>query len=333
MAAKAGCLMMKVLSMGETKRTEKRYIWMDVARTVAVISISCNHAVNRVWDNYNYQTAEFAKIGYFSSLLKACLTVFSHLGVPLFLMLSGALLLKKKMETMEDVRRFYKHNLLPVLITAEVWYFIMYWFLVLLKPGAEYAALSTGELWLGCLKTLFFLDQVTLGSMWYIPMILMLYLMVPVFNIVIHKVSVRVLLLPALAVLLSCFVMSNINSLLTMLGEKALTFELNYANTFSGYALFLLGGYILSERGLERLPSALLLPATLVSYGLNCCYQFWSYAQPGNYLLSYNFIGILICSILLFECLRRFGDRVGPLKSVFSYLSKRAFGIYFVHVL
>jgi len=73
-----------------------RIRWMDTARLLAIISITCNHAVNRVWDNYSNQAGEFSEIGLVSSLLKSVLTFFSHLGVPLFLMLSGALLLKKK---------------------------------------------------------------------------------------------------------------------------------------------------------------------------------------------------------------------------------------------
>ena len=51
---------------------------------------------------------------------KALLTVASRYGVPLFLMITGALILRKRFETAEDVRRFYRHNWLSLLITSEI---------------------------------------------------------------------------------------------------------------------------------------------------------------------------------------------------------------------
>ncbi len=62
-------------------------------------------------------------------------TGFSHLGVPLFLMISGALLLEKRIKDENDIRRFYRHNLLGLVITSEIWYFLMFWFRVFVIPG------------------------------------------------------------------------------------------------------------------------------------------------------------------------------------------------------
>ena len=103
----------------------ERKFYLDVARVLAVISITLNHAVNRSYDNYYYQQAEFQSIALWDSAFKAVITVFSHIGVPLFLMISGALLLNKRMENGSDLKRFYRHNLLGLLITTEIWYFIM----------------------------------------------------------------------------------------------------------------------------------------------------------------------------------------------------------------
>ena len=106
---------------------KKRTLYLDVARVAAIVSISLNHAVNRTFQNYQGQQEEFLAIPLASSVVKVLFTIFSKLGVPLFLMISGALLLNKRMDGPEDVKKFYKHNLLPLLITAEIWYAIMYW--------------------------------------------------------------------------------------------------------------------------------------------------------------------------------------------------------------
>ena len=78
--------------MQEKTLTGGRSYYLDIARAIAIISISLNHAVNRTYDNYFGQMEEFLEFSYLSSLLKSVATVFSHLGVPLFLMISGALL-------------------------------------------------------------------------------------------------------------------------------------------------------------------------------------------------------------------------------------------------
>lgn len=108
-------------------RTErKRIYWLDVARVVAIISISLNHAVNRAYDNYANQMAEFLSIPLASTIFKTVISIFSRLGVPLFLMISGTLLLRKNITDEDGIKRFYKHNYLDLIITSELWYFIMF---------------------------------------------------------------------------------------------------------------------------------------------------------------------------------------------------------------
>lgn len=142
--------------MQEKTLTGGRSYYLDIARAIAIISISLNHAVNRTYDNYFGQMEEFLESSYLSSLLKSVVTVFSHLGVPLFLMISGALLLHKRMETADDVKRFYRHNLLELFITAEIWYFIMYWFVFFNDISSGYWEAGLADTLLGCVKTMLF---------------------------------------------------------------------------------------------------------------------------------------------------------------------------------
>ena len=71
------------------KTEQKRTFYLDVARAIAIISISLNHAVNRSYTNYQGQMAEFFAIPLWSTLFKTVMTVFSHVGAPLFLMITG----------------------------------------------------------------------------------------------------------------------------------------------------------------------------------------------------------------------------------------------------
>lgn len=115
------------------KISNSRIFWLDVARCVAIISITLNHAVNRAYHVYEGQSAEFFSIPLGSTLFKTVVYVFSRIGVPLFLMISGALLFNKEINNAEDIKKFYKHNLLSLLITSEIWMFIMYWVIYIME--------------------------------------------------------------------------------------------------------------------------------------------------------------------------------------------------------
>ena len=56
--------------MQEKTLTGGRSYYLDIARAIAIISISLNHAVNRIYDNYFGQMEEFLESSYLSSLLK-----------------------------------------------------------------------------------------------------------------------------------------------------------------------------------------------------------------------------------------------------------------------
>ena len=85
---------------------ERRVFWLDAVRALAVISVTFNHALNRsVLDQISLlrQLNPYAFLG-------CLLYIFSRLGVPLFLMLSGALLLGRDYTQPRIRSRFYRHN-------------------------------------------------------------------------------------------------------------------------------------------------------------------------------------------------------------------------------
>ena len=77
-------------------QVKNRIAYLDIARSLAIISITFNHAVNRSYATESGQFAEFQSIPLFLTIIKAVLYAFSRIGVPLFVMISGALLLPRK---------------------------------------------------------------------------------------------------------------------------------------------------------------------------------------------------------------------------------------------
>ena len=197
------------------KISDSRIFWLDVARCVAIISITLNHAVNRAYHVYEGQSAEFFSIPLGSTLFKTVVYVFSRIGVPLFLMIFGALLFNKEINNAEDIKKFYKHNLLSLLITSEIWMFIMYWVIYIMEGHFRTESIFMSIL--GLLETMFFVNQTTFHSMWYIPMILCIYLFLPFLIMIKNKVPKKIIMIPMAATLIYYYLIPTLNDILRVL--------------------------------------------------------------------------------------------------------------------
>ena len=315
------------------KTDQKRMFYLDLARVIAIISITLNHAVNRSYSNYGQQMAEFLAIPFGSTLFKTVITVFSRIGVPLFLMITGVLILNKKMENASDVKRFYKHNLLSLLITTEIWYALMYWFLVLGDNGLR--GLDWGKAIGGMFSTMLFVNQTTLGSMWYMPMILCLYTTLPFAVMVKDKLAgsrEKLFYLPVALLFVIAMVIPAVNDLFAVLGLELFGSPLGEHYFFSFYYIYIIVGYLVGKGALGRLSTWTVALMAGGSFLICCGYQLWAYSQPADYLIGYSFPLLPVCAGFLFELVRRGADRVRRLERPVTCISRISFGIYFVHI-
>ncbi len=115
--------------MSDNKIQGTRLYWLDVARVIAIVSVVFNHALSRSFSIYLDTQIEFEQMTLIGSYIKALLYVFSRLGVPLFLMVTGTLMLKRDFENKENQERFLKHNWFGLFRTTEIWLIIMFLFL------------------------------------------------------------------------------------------------------------------------------------------------------------------------------------------------------------
>lgn len=313
----------------------RRTYWLDVARALAILSISLNHAVNRTFDNYANQIGEWESLSLLMNGVKGSVSVFSRIGVPIFLMLSGALLLQKSIETLDDVKRFYRHNLLGVFLTSELWYAIMFWCLYLFSP--EHEELRTqafSRTLLDFVETLCFVNSISFSSMWYIPMILCVYTVIPIFALVLKHLPMRAVALPCALIYLAAYLVPTANELLSLIGSgRVMEFSLYEGNVFSWYLLYVLAGYWVLRGGLSRVKTLLLAAATALLFAAMVLLQLYAYSQPDNYLVSYYFPLLLPCAAGLFELIRRKGASLLALRGPVEYLSTVSFGIYFIHII
>lgn len=315
------------------KISDYRIFWLDVARCVAIISITLNHAVNRAYDVYEGQSAEFFSIPLGSTLFKTVVYAFSRIGVPLFLMISGALLFKKEISNVEDVKKFYKHNLLSLFITSEIWLFIMYWTLYIMEGHFRYQSIFMSIF--GLLETMFFVNQTTFHSMWYIPMILCIYLFLPFLIMIKTKFlpphTHKIIMIPMAATLVYCYLIPTLNDILCGFGSS--TFSVQEDVVLPQYLLLVVVGYLISKGALKNLNKYLLVLGAVLSFAVSVGIQLFLFSQKPDVILRYEFVGFSVCTVFLFEIFRRYSDRIAGIRPAVEGLSKISFGIYFVHII
>ena len=313
---------------------EKRTFYLDLARVIAIISITLNHAVNRTYQTYTDQLAEYLAIPFASTLLKVVVFIFSRMGVPLFLMITGVLIMNKKMEDASDVRKFYKHNVLSLFITAEIWYFLMYWYLVIGNNLVQ----TNG--WLsvigGMFSTMLFLNQTTMSSMWYIPMILCVYTTLPFVIMIKDKLTnskAPFIFLPIILLFVIDMVMPSINSCLEILELKKLKTPISQSYLFCYYYIYILIGYLISRGSLKAWKTWVVTACAATSFLACCGYQLWVYTKPVDYVVPYDFMLLPFCVGFLFELVRRGAHLVQKAEKPITCISRISFGIYLMHIL
>lgn len=97
-------------------RKNERIQSLDIARTFAILCVVLCHCVEHAYTGTSY-----SDLSNVSQIFRIVFFTIGRLGVPIFLFLSGALILKKQIETDEEVLMFYKKNLIPLLIAIEIW--------------------------------------------------------------------------------------------------------------------------------------------------------------------------------------------------------------------
>lgn len=108
-----------------------RIIYLDVIKCFAIVFVVGCHASLLYKGDPSLTTNVIHYIN----------MVISHLGVPLFLMVSGVLLYQKKLDSLHSIKYFYYHNLMPILAIGEIWA-IVYFFI---NPELEHSMLGGGR--------------------------------------------------------------------------------------------------------------------------------------------------------------------------------------------
>jgi surface polysaccharide O-acyltransferase-like enzyme len=274
---------------------KKRLLWPDLIRVVAiflmvVLHISAMYAV--VWNGQS-------RLSWWGANL---IDSYSRICVPLFIMLSGSLLLGKK----KSLKEFYFKRV-QRLVKPWLFWSLIYGVINFLQ-GNEATSLKRlviGTVWTG---------------FWILPLLLSIYLVTPFFNYLLAKNE---------KVFISNYLF-GMGFFMIMGGHFPLYFE---------YSFYFVLGYLLSKIKISKQLFNLSFVGMVLSWitiaGLT---NYLSVANKGLILDYYHFHTwpVLLLSMLSFIFLKGLAERHikrKEIKKVIRELSIVSFGIYFIHML
>ncbi|TDS10390.1 acyltransferase [Sphingobacterium paludis] len=281
--------------------------YIGALRVLATILVILIHASTGYLNNFHPASTDW----HFANALNS----FSRFSVPLFVMISGALLLNKQ----EDIVVFYQKRVSRILGPFAFWVFVylVYYFYRYTNfdvlPLSRVAEISIDKLLHG-----------PSAHLWFLYMIVGLYLAVPFLRILVTYSQERALLILLLVWSLSLVIMEK--SYYAYVPKIDLTF-------FSGYAGYMILGYYLAKKA-WHIPTLFLVFLIAAIGLLNTWGTFYiSESNNGFSPTLYNYLGLnnAILAAAVFLLVKKLVTC--PLPFAFAYLDRLSFGIYLVHII
>ena len=292
---------------------KKIVYWADLIRVLAIYLVVVIHVSGQL-------TNVWGKIPEAQWLMADVYGGIARVGVPLFFMLSGFLLLPRS----ESLRSFYGKRMLKIVIPFVVWSAIYISINCAGQPG-----LCTRDYLLQyiLLKKSFF-------HLWFLYSLIGIYFIIPLLRLMIRPDTSRTVLWYLIGLWV---IFQPVRTLM----DQFLHFSLNInAPLSTGFLPYFVLGYLLGEIPLTRrvvtLSTVVFVAGSLVTI-IGTYLLTRSSGQFNGYFYDYVTIGVIPATAAGFMLLRRLSD-VGFLAtpqfhSFMRFVAGSTFGLYLVHVL
>lgn len=264
-----------------------------------------------------------AQTGVIQWFLLNFLFMVGRIGVPVFLGITGVLMLGKEWEPFS----FYKKYLIPMIVTTEIWIFINYIF--------QWKVQNEGFFLKRLLREMLFLKDPGLSHMWYMPMIMGMYIVIPFLSkIMISFPKNKSFLIPGILAVFT-FVLIPTVEVFRAEAFPGVSLSPQTDVKFLGgiYGLYLILGCLIGRRKLlKRIHTGWIFGAGILAMGFNIAGQYFLYIHQyyaSTKLTWYTSAGIFVCAVCVFELFRRNTWEI-PGEAV-RWTAKCSFGIYLLH--
>lgn len=273
---------------------ENRNYSYDVIRSMAIFLVIWIHSQ----EQYPSDSSYFGSVTYY----------LGRLGVPLFLMLTGALQTSKAGSM--SLKEYYRKKVLPLYLVSVVWIFLyaFNW------GSANFASVFQNLVRAVCLIT-------STKHLWYLPIIIGISAIMPLISKIESMSNQDVFIISAMSFGFNILAMKNLFTVV----------QVQFGITY--FMWYILVGYLCGKRKVLQTINIYLL--IILNIGCVILFQlFRSWLVSANVTFDtwwYNMPFIMLGGVFLFELLQRI--RIGNPTVIkgFAYISKNAFCMYLVH--
>lgn len=290
-------------------KQNKRIVFLDIARCFAIIAVVLVHATEHI---YVMNAVFFKDLSLVSKIFAVSAFTIGRLGVPLFLFLTGYLLLGRKFAN-DDCTYFWKHNWLQLFLTTEMWILIYnVFFIVVQKQPPGFYLLA---------KEMLFLVTFPMDHMWYMPMIIGMYLFLPVFSRALSNIDISLLKFPMGLLAISLFLMPMLTNFLSDKSYSRL--DPGFSGGLYGYYIIL--GFIVLQGVFDKNRKPVLAVIAVVSFIITVNVQLFLYSQGITHNVWYNWGTLAICALSIFVLFKNSFNNAE--ESFYGIVSRKSFGI------
>lgn len=330
---------MRTESKMKGEKMKKRVLWLDYVRAFSIFLVVLTHSIEGVYALS--REAVLANSTISKIFLFGAFNLTRH-GVPLFLMISGWLLLSRNFvlkasdadpnEKTYYCVDFWKNNLLRLLITVEIW-IVIYHIYFMIMDQAEFDFVKL-------LRQMLLIDGLGLSHEWYIYAILAIYAFLPFVAYVLNHIDLKNLVFPIVLTVMVAFVLPSLTTILnthvddwdfSKFGSPAVYSRMNLYYSGGAYGFYLLCGYLVRKKVFSKIKSRYLILISVLSFVAGTAFQWESYLYSDGYLIWYDFFTLLPACVSIFELCSRIQFRENLFSELITNISRASFGIYLVH--
>lgn len=299
----------------------KHVPWIDLLRIIAIILVVLCHSTEEgIYELSLQPVAEMQLADRFFSF--TCFTL-GRLGVPFFLLISGYLLLDREYN-LTSTKRFWKNNWLHLILCTMVWFLIYDLFLFFVQNKD----ISVQNI----LQDIFFLNKVQMSHVWYMPMIIGLYALIPFAANCLQKTgNQRIIWIPLCFFLVYLFICPTIAVLFRIINPsiRLLSNQINAGFSGGTYGIYLVLGWLIKKETFRTIKGYWLGLLFVISTCMAVGIQLWAYKNDIQYNIWYDSPFLLISAVCIFELLSRSKFHKGS--TLLHWLSSYAFAVYLIH--
>ena len=300
-----------------------RYIYIDYLRVFAMIAVVMLHVASQGWYDIDVRSVNWNLHNFWNGIVRW--------GVPIFVMISGSLFLSRNV----DVRKLYKTNILKLLIVYIAWAV----FYAIAIPLLDLVFLGDCEI---SLKAMF--SRIVSGNyhMWFIPMIIGLYMCIPIIKEIVRTRSVTyyyVVLSVIFAYLIPQFV-NIVNDFVGGIVAKGINVVYDVIDNdmnlhiVCGYAFYFILGYLLNNIELNKNKRVIIYCLGAVGYILTVVLNALLAYKTNEPTIKYfgnSRLNVLLEAVAIHTFFKYMKYDNEKINSVVSILAKYSFGVYLIH--